>query len=278
VALVSLQQMLIYFGGQIPTLSLRAIASGVLVESAGDAMRIQHRRWTWLFWPFYLFVFIAIWSSTFAFAHDWPVFVSEIPLAILIVLGFRRGNVRDRNIAVAFLFYFVVRLTLTDIVQQLLHIKQYVSIGGWQWYYSTTGLSLLGTVTLAILVRDLIRTREEKQRLAAELEASRAVQQVLIPEEIPKVPGFKIQAIYRPYGEVGGDFFQILPQPDGGVLIAIGDVSGKGMPTAMLVSLLVGALHALAKSSTSPAELLAGLNESVRRRSSGGFTTCLILA
>jgi serine phosphatase RsbU (regulator of sigma subunit) len=45
----------------------------------------------------------------------------------------------------------------------------------------------------------------------------------------------------------------------------------------MLVSLLVGALHALALSTTRPAELLSGLNQSVRRRSSGGFTTCLIL-
>src|SRR5580692_9388540 len=98
------------------------------------------------------------------------------------------------------------------------------------------GISLLGAATLAILARDLIRDRSEKQRLAAELAASRAVQQVLIPEEIPTVPGLRIQAVYRPFGEVGGDFFQIIPLPDGGVLIAIGDVSGKGMPAAMLVS------------------------------------------
>jgi serine phosphatase RsbU (regulator of sigma subunit) len=65
--------------------------------------------------------------------------------------------------------------------------------------------------------------------------------------------------------------------PDGGVLIVIGDVSGKGMPAAMMVSLLVGTLHALIETTTSPGKLLAGLNRLVQGRSHGGFTTCLIL-
>jgi serine phosphatase RsbU (regulator of sigma subunit) len=132
-------------------------------------------------------------------------------------------------------------------------------------------------VTLAILVRDLIHDRAEKQRLAAELAASRAVQQVIIPEHTPEIPGFTIGSVYKPYGEVGGDFYQILPLSNGGVLIAIGDVSGKGMPAAMMVSLLVGTLHALAETTSSPGQLLAGLNRLVLGRSHGGFTTCLIL-
>jgi serine phosphatase RsbU (regulator of sigma subunit) len=126
-------------------------------------------------------------------------------------------------------------------------------------------------------VRDLIHDRAEKQRLAAELAASRAVQQILIPEQTPEIPGFTIDAVYEPYGEVGGDFYQILPLVDGGALIAIGDVSGKGMPAAMMVSLLAGTLHALVETTTSPGQLLAGLNRLVQGRSHGGFTTCLIL-
>jgi serine phosphatase RsbU (regulator of sigma subunit) len=135
----------------------------------------------------------------------------------------------------------------------------------------------LGAVTLAILVRDLIHDRAEKQRLGAELAASRAVQQVLILERIPEVAGLTIEAVYEPFGEVGGDFYQILPLADGGSLIAIGDVSGKGMPAAMMVSLLVGTLHALVETTTSPGQLLAGMNRLVLGRSHGGFTTCLIL-
>ena len=129
-------------------------------------------------------------------------------------------------------------------------MSDYASIGGWHWQYTVSTLTLLGIVTLAILARDLIRDRREKQRMAAELEAGRAVQQVLIPEEIPTIPGFNIQSVYKPYGEVGGDFFQVLPVKSGngvgGVLVIIGDVSGKGMPAAMTVSLLVGTVRTLA--------------------------------
>jgi Stage II sporulation protein E (SpoIIE) len=110
-----------------------------------------------------------------------------------------------------------------------------------------------------------------------ELEAARAVQQVLIPDEIPTLPGFRIESLYRPAGEVGGDFFQILPAARGGVLIVIGDVSGKGMPAAMTVSLLVGTFLTLADYTASPGEILAAMNRRMLVRSKDGFTTCLVL-
>jgi serine phosphatase RsbU (regulator of sigma subunit) len=212
-----------------------------------------------------------------SFTSDWPVLASDVPLAILIVQGLRRKSARDRMIAAAFLFYWFMRLTLFNSFQHFTGIGAYAYIGGWRWSYTISTLTLLGTVTLAILARDLIRDRGEKQRMAAELEAGRAVQQVLIPDEIPTIPGFNIQSVYKPFGEVGGDFFQILPIQTGGVLVVIGDVSGKGMPAAMTVSLLVGTALTLAESTRSPAEILTGLNRRLQGRSRGGFTTCLVL-
>lgn len=114
-------------------------------------------------------------------------------------------------------------------------------------------------------------------RAENELEAARAVQQVLIPDEIPSVPGFRIESVYQPAGEVGGDFFQILPLIGGGVLVVIGDVSGKGMPAAMTVSLLVGTLRTLTHYTASPGEILAAMNRRMLVRSKDGFTTCLVL-
>jgi hypothetical protein len=114
-------------------------------------------------------------------------------------------------------------------------------------------------------------------RAETELEAARTVQQVLIPDEIPSVPGFKIESVYRPAGQVGGDFFQILPLLGGGVLVVIGDVSGKGMPAAMTVSLLVGTLRTLAHYTASPGEILAAMNRRMLVRSKDGFTTCLVV-
>jgi len=279
--LVAVTQSFDYFGGLIPYWSLRAIASGMVVEAAGEAMQIPRRRWTLWFWPIYLFVCIAVWFPSLSFASDWPMLVSEVPLAILIFQGLRRRSARDRMIAAAFLFYWFVRLTLTNSLQGRTGIKQYASIGGWHWQYTICTLTLLGIVTLALLARDLIQDRREKERMAAELEAGRAVQQVLIPDEIPTVDGFNIHSVYKPFGEVGGDFFQVLPVKSGGgpdgVLVIIGDVSGKGMPAAMTVSLLVGTVRTLAHYTQSPGEILAAMNQRMLARSHGGFTTCLVL-
>lgn len=130
---------------------------------------------------------------------------------------------------------------------------------------------------LAILVGRFTRTRRHEEHLAGELQAARVVQQILIPDEIPAIPGFTIQSCYIPAGEVGGDFFQILTIKDGGVLAIIGDVSGKGMPAAMTVSLLVGTVRTLAHYTESPGEILAAMNQRMLGRSQGGFTTCLAL-
>lgn len=130
---------------------------------------------------------------------------------------------------------------------------------------------------LAILVLRFARTRRDEERQAAELEAARAIQQVLIPEEIPFIPGLALECVYKPAGQVGGDFFQILPTPENGALIVIGDVSGKGMPAAMTVSLLVGTVRTLGHYTQSPAEILTAMNQRMIGRSSGGFTTCLVL-
>lgn len=136
---------------------------------------------------------------------------------------------------------------------------------------------LMLLAVLAILPLRFARSRRDEQRLAAEMESARTVQQVLVPSEIPKVSGFDIQCIYKPAGHVGGDFFQIIPIVSGGLLIAIGDVSGKGMPAAMTVSLLVGTLRTLAHFTHSPSEILDAMNQRMLTRSQGGFTTCLIL-
>lgn len=136
-------------------------------------------------------------------------------------------------------------------------------------------LQQLGIFTIVVL--RFARSRRDEQRMAGELESARTVQHVLIPQEIPSVPGFRIECVYKPAGEVGGDFFQIIPLSSGGALIAIGDVSGKGMPAAMTVSLLVGTLRTLAHYTQSPGEILAKMNQRMIGRADSGFTTCLVL-
>jgi hypothetical protein len=148
----------------------------------------------------------------------------------------------------------------------------------WPFPWNLTNLTdaLFLLAMLGILIYRFNRTSAHEQRLASELASARAVQQILIPETIPQLPGLNIETVYRPAAEVGGDLFQILPSDSGSALVVIGDVSGKGMPAAMTVSLIVGTLRTLAEFSDSPAEILRGVNRRLIGRSSG-FTTCLIL-
>jgi hypothetical protein len=145
--------------------------------------------------------------------------------------------------------------------------------------YRFDAFSIFATLLASAFITTKHINAEGARQLRAEteLEAARAVQQVLIPDEIPSLPAFKIESVYKPAGEVGGDFFQIVPTAHGGVLIVIGDVSGKGMPAAMTVSLLVGTFRTLAHYTVNPGEVLAAMNRRMLVRSKDGFTTCLVL-
>jgi phosphoserine phosphatase RsbU/P len=78
--------------------------------------------------------------------------------------------------------------------------------------------------------------------------------------------------VYQPAQEVGGDFFLVSPGSDGSLMVVIGDVSGKGLPAALRVSLILGALQR--EPSRQPTQVLAGLNRVLCGQSDGGFTTC----
>jgi serine phosphatase RsbU (regulator of sigma subunit) len=105
--------------------------------------------------------------------------------------------------------------------------------------------------------------------------AARNVQQYLIPAHMPPTPGFLIESEYCPSRDVGGDFFQVLPQAsDGSVLIVVGDVAGKGIEAGMLATLIVGAVRTAAEFTSDPRRILALLNQRLCGR---GFVTCLAL-
>lgn len=130
--------------------------------------------------------------------------------------------------------------------------------------------------------RRYVITRTEKALLESEMAAARQVQQMILPDPNMAIPGFAVESAYRPAREVGGDFFQLLPVPAGGLIFVIGDVCGKGLPAAMMVSLLIGSLRAAADQTNEPALLLAKLHSRVaeRTRAAGhtldGFVTALV--
>ena len=141
-------------------------------------------------------------------------------------------------------------------------------------------LDLLLFFSILYVVYRYVRDQQTRKAiLEQELASARELQEVLIPEKPPSLPGFSISSAYHPALEVGGDFFQIIPleHPAGSTLIVLGDVSGKGLRAAMAVSLIVGAVRTLAETTSSPAEILAGMSRRLYGRLQGGFTTCLAL-
>lgn len=201
--------------------------------------------------------------------------------------GAKDGSIEAKLLLAPFTFSF-----LCNVINPLLALPAFDHVAWLQvfaarfseltsWPFPVRTVVLAGDIAMfsvvAVLVFRYARSRTDEEHFAAELEAARAVQHVLIPDEIPSVPGFEIECVYRPAGDVGGDFFQILPLPRCELLVVIGDVSGKGMPAAMTVSLLVGMIRTLAQTTHSPAQILGSLNQNMLGRTSGGFTTCLIL-
>jgi hypothetical protein len=170
----------------------------------------------------------------------------------------------------------IVTIGLPDVTQ---HFRWFYTLFTWPFPVSVQNIldASMQLSVLAILVLRFARTRRDEERLKTEFESARTVQQVLVPDEVPSIPGFAIQCVYKPAGQIGGDFFQVLPTKNGGALIVIGDVSGKGLPAAMTVSLLVGTARTLAHYTQGPGEILAAMNQRMLARSKDGFTTCLVL-
>jgi serine phosphatase RsbU (regulator of sigma subunit) len=116
------------------------------------------------------------------------------------------------------------------------------------------------------------RVSRQQAHSAAELEAARRVQSLLLRPSHAYADRFSMEAVYRPAAEVGGDFFHTT-EIDGCTRIVVGDVSGKGLGAAMLVATLIGALDS--NLVADPATVLMQLNELLLARQQGGFATCL---
>lgn len=138
-------------------------------------------------------------------------------------------------------------------------------------WFDLANIAYLLAIGAVLLVR-FTRVSREQARTSAELEAAQRVQSLLLSRAQADHSGLRIRAEYRPAQEVGGDFFHTA-QIDGATRIIIGDVSGKGMGAAMLVSVLLGAIDAIPQAS--PAAILARLNAILLTRQQGGFATCL---
>src|SRR5947207_10669881 len=106
----------------------------------------------------------------------------------------------------------------------------------------------------------LMEEQIKRERLEQELQLASEIQQRFQPTQAPHVPGYELQGISFPCYEIGGDYYDFIRREDGRLVIALGDVSGKGTAAALLMSSLHAAVHAQAASHDSLVDTISAVN------------------
>jgi sigma-B regulation protein RsbU (phosphoserine phosphatase) len=117
----------------------------------------------------------------------------------------------------------------------------------------------------------------EKEALQRELRIAHDVQQQLLPTAIPDVGSLELAAVCTPAVGVGGDYFDFLPLADGQIGLVIADVSGKGVPAALLMAGLQASVRSLALTGADPAELSNRVNQMLFHSSSAARYATMFL-
>lgn len=136
-------------------------------------------------------------------------------------------------------------------------------------------LYMVGYCTLnAMLTSEFVR----KTQLESDVIAARQIQQTLQPVICPRFPGYDIETFYKPFREVGGDYFDIIQLPANRILIALADVSGKGMPAALLAANIQALVRSISLVATDPLIFAVRINNHLNRYTPGDrFATALFI-
>jgi sigma-B regulation protein RsbU (phosphoserine phosphatase) len=125
-------------------------------------------------------------------------------------------------------------------------------------------LTVMANVAAVRIERDrLVEVEQAEKLMASELEQAAEIQRQFLPATAPAVPGLELAGHNIACRTVGGDYYDFLPYPDGRVGVVIGDVAGKGMPAALLMTSLQAKVQALAEAPEDPASVVARLNRSL---------------
>ncbi len=167
----------------------------------------------------------------------------------------------------AFMFFFGVRITtgFTSAVRSLYRGTKRIAEGDLDSKIEIPNEDELGDLAASFnaMAKAVKKGREEailRAHLESELETARKIQEKLLPHEMPHLPGFEIAGTSIPSKQVGGDYFDFLDLGEGRLGIAIADVSGKGIPAALLMANLQASLHAQTMETEKVAEVTTRIN------------------
>jgi len=135
--------------------------------------------------------------------------------------------------------------------------------------FTAEDVSLLNTLAnqMSVSLQNalLVRDRVQVARIEEELRLARQIQRSFLVSEFPETSRYEVHALNIPSKEVGGDLYDLVPTMDGGLVLAVADVAGKGVPAALLSGMLQASLRTQAASISSVAEILRNINALVYR-------------
>jgi len=139
--------------------------------------------------------------------------------------------------------------------------------------------SLAAQVAPALRVAQMVQEEQqqvrERERIEQELRTAQAIQLAFLPKDVPVLPGWQIAPYYHPAREVGGDFYDFLVFADGRLGLVIGDVTGKGIPAALVMATVHTMLRTAVLEMASPGAVLARVNDLLSAEiPTGMFVTC----
>lgn len=146
----------------------------------------------------------------------------------------------------------------------------YVDTGDLISPFSQENLDLLTVMANVAAIRiehaRLALIEQAEKVMEVELSQASEIQRSLLPTDIPIVPGYELSGLNLPCRTVGGDYYDFIPYADGRLSLLVGDVSGKGLAAALMMSSLQARVHMLAESAPNPAPAVTTLNRNLSAR------------
>lgn len=143
--------------------------------------------------------------------------------------------------------------------------------------YEFVGFAVFLCSLAYLVARRSMHTEEALAAIRSELEIARRIQKSILPEQMPQVSGLRVAAQYLPMSQVAGDFYDFLHMNERSIGLLIADVSGHGVPAALVASMVKVAIAAQAEHADNPAKVMAGLNSVLSGKLQGQFVTAAYL-
>jgi len=191
-----------------------------------------------------------------------------VTLPLLLLIGYLRGYRPPRSSWAAIIFAGFSMFLLAVIIDHL----QNAGLTPWHFNVEPAGFLINLACLGYVAVKQFVTNEQQLVAIDEEMKSAARIQASILPGAVPRVAGLRIAVRYKPMTAVAGDFYDFLATP-GGVGILVADVTGHGVPAALVASMVKVAVAAQAEHAADPARVISALNHMMCRQVQGQFTT-----